>query len=582
MPASAPLTRAARHAFATLRDAITLAHADGTPALLLYATDAPPVTVTRAALAAQAQTAAHGLAALGIGAGDVVVIAQPQALSGMYAFWGALLLGAIPSMAAPLSGKLHPARYNEALRTLLVHNRARFVLSTDAQADALNAVLDATPLAGSAWGETRWSAHCATVPAAPLPPAPTPDAIAFLQHSSGTTGLQKGVALSHRAVLNQLAAYAEALPLYTSDRIASWLPLYHDMGLIAAFIQPLVQGVPLVLLSPFDWAAHPALLLRAIHETRATLCWLPNFAYNHMAGRIRRRDSDGLDVRSIRAWINCSEPVRHDSHQRFLERFADNGVHAGQFAASYAMAENTFAVTQTPVGEPAHVLWLNRAALQGANRAVLAPEAASEAAAHVSCGRAIAGTEVRVIDPSTGDPLPDGCTGELCIRGDSLFSGYYRRDDLRPFDAEGWYHTGDLGFMWEGAVYVVGRSKDLIIVAGKNLFPQDLEALVYHVSGVHPGRAVVFGVPDAREGTELIAVVAEADTDDEAERQRIAAAIRLAIAQGSDVVASFVAVVGRGWLVKTSSGKTARAANREKWLSETQRASLPSENGGQS
>ena len=147
---------------------------------------------------------------------------------------------------------------------------------------------------------------------------PAPDDIAFLQHSSGTTGLQKGVALSHTAVLNQLAAYSDAIALSEDDVVVSWLPLYHDMGLIAGFLLPLVQGIPLVLMSPFDWVSHPALLLRAIHDHGGTLCWLPNFAYNHCARRIRRRDSDGLSAATMRLFINCSEPVSDDSHHCLL------------------------------------------------------------------------------------------------------------------------------------------------------------------------------------------------------------------------------------------------------------------------
>ena len=153
-----------------------------------------------------------------------------------------------------------------------------------------------------------------------------PNEIAFLQHSSGTTGLQKGVALSHRAVLNQVASYSDAIALNDHDVIVSWLPLYHDMGLIAGFLLPLIQGVPLVLMSPFDWVQHPALLFRAIHDYHGTLCWLPNFAYNHCARRIRQRDTEGLSLASMRLFINCSEPVRPESHQQFLERFAANGV----------------------------------------------------------------------------------------------------------------------------------------------------------------------------------------------------------------------------------------------------------------
>src|SRR5690606_13134490 len=321
-----------------------------------------------------------------------------------------------------------------------------------------------------------------------------PQAIAFLQHSSGTTGLQKGVALSHGAVRRQLAAYGEAIGLTAGDVIVSWLPLYHDMGLIAGFMLPLVAGVPLVLMSPFDWVRHPALLLRAIHDFGGTLCWLPNFAYNHCARRIRRRDSEGVSLASMRLFVNCSEPVRAESHDLFLERFAVHGVTAEMLAVSYAMAENTFAVTQTPPGRPATLDIIDLPALASAGEARPVPPDHPAAVTKVSCGPPIPGTAVRVVNKD-GRVLPERQVGELAIRSDYMLSEYYRRPDLAPF-RDGWYLTGDMGYMVDGEVFVIGRSKELIINAGKNIYPQDLEAIVNSVPGVHPGRAVVFGVPD--------------------------------------------------------------------------------------
>jgi acyl-CoA synthetase (AMP-forming)/AMP-acid ligase II len=399
-----------------------------------------------------------------------------------------------------------------------------------------------------------------------------PDDIAFLQHSSGTTGLQKGVALSHRAVLNQLASYSDAIALNEDDVIVSWLPLYHDMGLIAGFLLPLVQGVPLVLMSPFDWAKHPALLFRAIHEHHGTLCWLPNFAYNHCARRIRPRDLEGLSAASMRMFINCSEPVYAESHTLFLERFASLGITPEMLTVSYAMAENTFAVTQTPPGETPHVDIVDRATLE--EHLVAQPtESGAHAVAKVSCGKPITNARVRVLDDS-GNPPPERHVGELAVHSDCMLTGYYQRADLDPFK-EGWYLTGDRGYIADGEVYIVGRSKDLIINAGKNIYPQDIEALVNTIPGVHAGRAVAFGVPDMREGTELIAVVAEVETEAADERQTIDRAIRQTVAQGSTVTVSYVKLVDSRWLIKTSSGKIARGANREKWLREREEPLFP-------
>lgn len=553
------LTLATRSHFATLLDAMTLTSEDAsTPAIIYVASDTAPITVTRADFRAHVMRYAVVLHQLGIAPRDLIIIAHTQSLESIYAFWGAMLLGAVPSMFPTLTEKLDPDTYMRNLAELTRFSEVRAVLTTDEFASML-----AERVPCPVYGSINAVGAKHAVPTH----QPSPDDVAFLQHSSGTTGLQKGVALSHRAVLNQLASYADALQLQANDMIVSWLPLYHDMGLIAGFIQPLMQGIPLVLMSPFDWARHPALLLRTIHDYKGTLCWLPNFAYNHCAQRIRQRDSEGLDLSSIRAFINCSEPVRHDSHLMFAKRFEANAVTPEMLTVSYAMAENTFAVTQTPVGAYPTLDIVDQRVLQSERRAVPTEPDAPTAAPQVSCGKPIANTQVKVVDEN-GEILSERRVGELLVRSDCMLTGYHRRDDLEPFDAEGWYLTGDRGYMADGEIYIVGRIKDVMINAGKNVYPQDLEAIVNTVEGVHPGRAVVFGVPDQREGTELIAVVAEVDTDDEASRKQIMQAIRQRIGRQTDVTVSFVELVERGWLVKTSSGKIARGQNRDKWLAQ--------------
>ncbi len=556
------LTLATRRHTRTLLDAAVLTAQDADqPAIIYLETDLEPQVITRQHFRQHVAVVAAALHSRGVQPRDLVVIAHTQNLESIYAFWGAMLVGAIPSMFPTLTEKLDPAIYMESMAELARLSDVRAILTTDAFAPTLAAHVPC-----AVWSTSDLQADSAD--ALTAFPAPPPDEIAFLQHSSGTTGLQKGVALAHDAVLNQLAAYSDALALREEDVLVSWLPLYHDMGLIAGFLMPLVQGIPLVLMSPFDWVKHPAMLFRAIHDYRGTLCWLPNFAYNHCARRIRDRDLEGLSAASMRLFVNCSEPVRHDSHQQFLERFAPLGVTADMLGVSYAMAENTFAVTQTPPGAPAPLDIIDRDVLAHENRAL--PVAADHPAAQVrvSCGRLIAHTEARVLD-ADGNPLPDRHVGEIAVRSDCMLTGYYRRPDL-PLPADGWYRTGDRGYSADGEWYIVGRSKDLIINAGKNVYPQDIEAIANHVPNVVPGRAVCFGVPDEREGTELIALVAEVRTQDPAEQRQIGAALRQAVAAQSSVTLSFVKLVDDRWLIKTSSGKIARAANRDKWLREQQ------------
>jgi fatty-acyl-CoA synthase len=555
------LNQQTRRQFHTLLDAQTLTDADdGRIAILYIATGEPDLPITRRAFRTAVTTYAQALTQLGLQAGDLVIIAHTQNLESIYLFWGALLAGAVPSMFPTLTEKLDPAIYRHNMAELVRFSNVRAILTTD----------DFAPQLAPHVPCPVYSSKQLTVPHSPFTIHHSPFTIhnspAFLQHSSGTTGLQKGVALSHTAVLNQIAAYSDALQLTEDDVIVSWLPLYHDMGLIAGFLLPLIQGIPLVLMSPFDWVSHPALLLRAIHAHRGTLCWLPNFAYNHCARRIRRRDKEGLSLATMRLFVNCSEPVRHDSHQLFLDAFAANGVTPAMLGVSYAMAENTFAVTQTPPGQPARLDVVDGLALQEIGYANIVAPTDPAAVVKVSCGPVVPGTAVRVLDQQ-GKSLPERAVGELAIRSNYMLSEYYRRPDLQPFH-DGWFHTGDMGYLADGEVYVIGRRKDLIINAGKNVYPQDVEAVVNQVAGVQPGRAVVFGVPDEREGTELIAVVAETAVADPTTRQEIAKTIRLEVARQSMVTVSFVELVGPQWLIKTSSGKIARAANRDKWLAE--------------
>lgn len=552
------LTLETRADYPTLLSARVLADdAPEATAIVYVATGAEPLVVTRGEFTTAVQEQAAVLRQQGIQNRDLVIIAQPDILQSIYAFWACLTIGAIPSMFPTLTEKLDPDIYTRHMAELVRLSQVKAILTSDDFAPTLRPIVSCpvlTPANKPANQLTnKLTAH-----------QPNPNEIAFLQHSSGTTGLQKGVALSHTAVLNQLASYASALELTHDDVVVSWLPLYHDMGLIAGFLLPLVQGIPLVLMSPFDWVRHPALLLQAISDHGGTLCWLPNFAYNHCARRIRGRALEGVSLSTMRGFINCSEPVRHGSHQLFLERFGALGLTAEQLAVSYAMAENTFAVTQTPLGTYPRLDVIDGAKLTEQLEAVPVAEEHPTAVVQVSCGLPIENTAVRVLDPD-GHPLPERRVGEIVVQSDCMLNEYYRRPDLQPF-REGWYLTGDRGYLADGELFVIGRSKDLIINAGKNVYPQDIEAIVNEVEGVYPGRVVVFGVPDEREGTELIAVVAESRA--EVDHKTLNKAIRLAVAQQTTVTVSFVKIVDDRWLIKTSSGKIARGANREKWLGE--------------
>jgi len=479
------ISRENRHSFSSILDAAALTTLpDDRPVIIYLETDSDPVVVTSKQFRSAVNSYAVGLRALGIKRRGLVVIAHTQSLESIYLFWGALVAGAIPSMFPTLTEKLDPEIYIDSIEELVRLSDVQAIVTTATFAQDLDGIVTCPVFSTAelqAAASDREHDDLEIV-------VPDPAEVAFLQHSSGTTGLQKGVALSHKSVLNQLADYSDAIALDSEDVVVSWLPLYHDMGLIAGFILPLFQGIPLVLMSPFDWVRHPAMLFRAISEYGGTLCWLPNFAYNHCARRIRQRDLEALSAASMRMFINCSEPVSQESHALFENRFASIGVRPEMLAVSYAMAENTFGVTQTLPGQPAKVDIVNRRALEQELNALPMESADSNAVAKVSCGPPIIGTRVKVVNQD-GHALAERRVGEIVIKSKCMLSEYYKRPDLYPFK-DGWYMTGDTGYIADEQLYVVGRSKDLIINAGKNIYPQDIESIVNEIAGVTPGRAI--------------------------------------------------------------------------------------------
>jgi acyl-CoA synthetase (AMP-forming)/AMP-acid ligase II len=477
------------------------------------------------------------------------------------AFVGAMLAGHIPTMIAPPSPRMEPAKYTDSFRRMLRHIRPSFVVADGAALEKL----DAPALKEFSGSELMDAASVRASGARFEPWDGDPCEVALLQHSSGTTGLQKGVALSHRAVMNHNRAYAERMRLTRDDVIISWLPLYHDMGFVACFLLPLLSRVPFVELSPFDWVLRPVSLFEQIHRHGATLCWMPNFAFQFMADSVRASQiPPGLRLASLRAWVNCSEPVQHSAHRAFLERFKEYGAREGQLTASYAMAENVFAVTQSEPGDY-RVIKVNRRLFTDEH--VIEEDDGDDALPFVSNGAPVEGTEVAVLDES-GRALPEGRVGELVVRGEYLFSGYFRREDLtrEAMTADGWYKTGDLGFVRDGEVYVTGRKKDLIIIQGRNFYPADVEKVAARVEGVTAGRVVVFGLADERAGTEGLIVLAESEEFEGENARRLALKVRNAVAQELDCTPRDVRVVPPRWLVKSTAGKLARADNRSKYL----------------
>ena len=512
-----------------------------------------------------ASTVARGLAEHGVRPGDVCALVIRHHRNFYPTYLAISSLGALPSVLAYPNSRLHPDKFREGLRGMAARSGLDHVLTEKDLTEAVEPLVagrDSTikdilhPLD---WLDdpSRWSQDI------PRHPPTDPDAPCLLQHSSGTTGLQKPVALSHRAVLDHLTRYAESIALGRQDRIVSWLPLYHDMGLIAAFYLPLVCGVPLVQISPMEWVSSPAMLLSAVADHGGTIAWLPNFAYNFMADRIRDEDMGDTRLDSLRMLVNCSEPVRAESHDKFHARFKGRGLRSSSLGACYAMAETTFAVTQTRPGEAAARLNLSRAEL-ARGRAVVAANG-EPGTTRVSSGKPIDGCSVRILDDA-GEEVGPGQVGEIAIASVSMFEGYRNYPEKTAEVMRGeWYLSGDLGFLAEGELFIIGRKKDLIIVAGNNVLPEDVEDAVGRVPGVIPGRVVAFGVEDESLGTEVLCVIAE--TEETADERR--KALRVAVLRAGmaiDVTISRVYLVPPRWMIKSSSGKPARSTNRTRAL----------------
>ena len=525
----------------------------------------PDLPITTRELLDRATGPQRILEAEGILPGEVVLLILQHSEDLIYTYFGTILHGAIPSIMPYLTEKLQPDRYRADLAALIEVTRPAAIFTyADFEPEVHAALKEGDSVRAVMIAEQRPDG---AMPAFDLSRRQPAD-IVLLQHSSGTTGLQKGVALSHQAVLNQIDAYADVLHLTKEDVVVSWLPLYHDMGLIAGFLMPILYGMPLVLMSPFDWVRAPHRLMQAISQYQGTLTWLPNFAYNFCSQKIRPRHMEGVDLFSLRAVINCSEPMRHESHQLFLDTFQPYGFKPSAIATSYAMAENTFAVTQGGIDSPVAIDPIDRDSLQ--MERVARPAMNNKAQIiMVSAGKPIPNTKVKMVDPD-GNILPDRMIGEIALQSNCMLTEYYHRPNTTQQSLlDGWFLTGDFGYMVDGEVYITGRKKDLIIVGGKNIYPQDLERIAMTVNGVHPGRVVAFGIFSPRMGTEQVVIVAEVDTEDEGEKSLIANDIRQSVTQGSAVALRTVHLVEEGWIIKTSSGKTARLANRDKFIQET-------------
>jgi len=515
-------------------------------------------------LHAKACSYAAKLLSLGIRPGDIVIIALRHCQDLIYAFWGAAYAGAIPSIFVYWGPMTTSESYLVRLKAMIQRACPKVVITfpdfEEHMEDCLSGLAGKvlTP-EGVGDGRTDHGVFGQQ--------ATSEEQVAYLQYTSGTTGMQKGVMLSHRAILNFAKSFAKAAVLdERRDVIVNWLPLYHDFGLFAGLISPLCWGIPAVLLSPFAWLRRPKVLLWAIHNHRGTISFLPNSAHNHTVRNVFDRDLEGLDLSTLRMLINGAEPVLYETQNLFLKRFASCGLKETALITAYGMAENTLGVTIGTAGVRSPVDWVSAKEMHVSRKANPVPPNKRGSKANVSSGVPFEGVDVAIID-DRGSRLPARSIGEIIIRGNFLFGGYHNNEDLtRQVMHNGWYHTGDLGYWADGQLYVCGREKDVIIVGGSNIHPEDLEAIAGSIPGVHQDGVVAFGLLDKELGTERIILVCElAHPITGAEKLNLERNIRQRVFRELEVTLGEVHFIGKRWVVKTQNGKLARALNREKY-----------------
>jgi fatty-acyl-CoA synthase len=540
-------------------------HAEASPDRVhihLRAEDGRERPITYGALQVRASAMAAGLRERGLAPGQTVALMLRSEPAFFDAFFGVLLAGGIP---VPIYPPYRRDRIEE-------YARRQIGILDNAEARALITFPEALRVAGVLSAEVRSLREVFTAAAlarpgatASLPAREAGDA-ALIQYTSGSTGAPKGVLLSHANILANIRAIGQALAIRPDDVAVSWLPLYHDMGLIGSWLGALYFGIPIVILSPLAFLSRPARWLAALHVHRGTLSAAPNFAFDLCVRKVTDAEMEGLDLHAWRLALNGSEPVSAETIERFTRRFAAIGFRPDSMCPVYGLAEASVALTVPTLGLGARVDTIERGLFQQAGRARPAPADDPSPLRLVGSGRPLPGHEVRIVDRA-GQPVGDRVEGRIEFRGPSVTSGYFRNPTAtREAFHEGWMDSGDLGYWADGDLFVTGRQKDLIIKAGRNLYPQEVEEIVGAVDGIRKGCVAAFGVHDPRIGTERLVVVAESRERDAARRARIEAAVMDAVVTALGVPADAVLIAGPGAVLKTSSGKVRRNATRAAYV----------------
>ncbi|MBF0106860.1 MAG: AMP-binding protein [Deltaproteobacteria bacterium] len=486
----------------------------------------------------------------GLKNGDVVFFILPQSVDLIAWFWAVVILGAIPSIFTVPSHKQNKEYYIKQLRTILQESGCKMLIQDyDLEIDLKDMMIISV---GAIDKNIIYNSVEVAQQTGELD-------VCILQYSSGTTGIRKGVILGEKTVLKHVDCYGNMIGFSSGSKIASWLPLYHDMGLIAAMVMPLCRAGQIIMMDPFLWSRHPELFIQKIIQHGCQYVWMPNFAFAHTQGRFTKDELAKNVLKDVR-WISCSEPIDIKVANNFIDHFSFAGATFSSYTTCYAMAEATFAVSQSSQNQSLKVMYLN---LSTGQFLKILPKNELGWIPIVSSGKLLDGVTVK-IDKIEGVPFDYG-VGEICIKSEFLAQGYWRNpSDTQGAFKEGWFYSRDIGFISGDELYVVGRNDDTLVINGINIFAPAIDAMITGMPDSIPGRSVAFAHLDDATNTKRLVILIETRSpvsDYLNIKSKYSQALRSVLE-----VDPYVQMVPHMSLHKSSSGKISRRRNYQAWL----------------
>ena len=483
---------------------------------------------------------------------DIVLIILKESLDLFAAFIAGAIYGVMPAYYAYPSPKQSVKQFVKSMDTLILFNDIKLIICYPELNDILldynygsnRIIINADDIAKYSDDQILHNGNGVE---------------SFLQFSSGTTGAKKGVKISSKALFNQINAYKPHVQFEQSSTVVSWLPHYHDMGLIACMLMPLFEKVPIVMLSPFEWVANPASLLESIQNHKGTHTWQPNFALGHLVKSISYEETKNYDLSSIKKLVCCSEPVLHKTVEKFIHHFAPSNLNPEIIHNCYAMAENTFAMSVSD-NEKLKFLSIDYDVLKRENKIAVLNGGFKIA----SAGKPLKNTQIKIVSDNK-ENLPEKEIGEILIRSDCILDEYHNNPEANDGSFyKKWFITGDLGFIYNDELYVTGRKKELIIVAGENIYPQDIEQIINDEEYFIKGRNVVFGFEDLRLGTEKIIILAEVQYENQDHIDLFD--LKTKIFSQLNISVSDIILLPPRTLLKSTAGKISRYLNKQAYI----------------